>query len=112
MSKSISYIFTLIFTLLFLMFIDEFQAYQSQYNLASTYTNQIALVLQKYGYDYEYIKNLKQTKYFDEYEIYEQNEENIVCYTIVTLKNYNYKYQIYSFMFSNINYSITISKVY
>ena len=111
MNKYINHMFTPIFLLFSLLFVIEFLNYQKQFNLASSYTNNIALNLQKYGYDVYRVSQLVETSYFDEYEVFEENSNMITFYTVVTYKKYENKFNAFSFLFNDINCSLVVSKI-
>ena len=109
MSNQVGLILSFIFLSFFIIFSAETISYQNLSAKCMSLTNNIAIYIQKNGYEVTDTSLNEQLQYFDSYNINkEEKEEGYVAYTIKTIDTYTPFSSLFDYFENTITSEITV----
>lgn len=110
MSNNFSLMLSLIFLSLFILFSGEVVIYQQTVSKTLAITNDLAIFIEKNGYEEDVINELDSVNYFTTVNVDAKRSmtSGITTYKLTTTKDYKAMSSIYSFMSQTIVCNITV----
>lgn len=110
MSNNFSLMLSLIFLSLFILFSGEVAIYQQTVSKTLAMTNDLAVYIEKNGYDEDVISEFDYINYFTalDVDVKTSISSGITTYKLTTKKDYKAMSSIYSFMSQTIVCNITV----